>query len=127
MLLIKASPKPSPIHNLGLFADVDIPKGTVIWRFSPRLDQELTPEEFLKLKEEEKAHIHFYGFLSKKTGNYHLSFDNIRFTNHSKLPNIASDTTSSDVEYPLIAIRDIKAGEEILQDYEDFEEEQRIH
>lgn len=42
MLLIPATPRPSTIHGIGLFADAPIPKGTVIWRFSPGLDLEIT-------------------------------------------------------------------------------------
>lgn len=126
MLLIKASPKPSSIHGLGLFADEDIPKGTMIWKFSPMLDRELTSDEFAQLAKGEQDYIHFYGFQSKKTGKYHLSFDNVKFINHSKTPNTASDVSSTDTEYPLVAIRDIGAGEEILQDYGDFESEERF-
>lgn len=126
MLLIKGAPKPSAVHGLGLFAEEFIPKGTRIWQFSPALDRELTPEEFENLDTKEKQYIEFYGFKSKKSGNYHLSFDNIKFTNHSKLPNVATDTSSNDLEYPLTAIKDIQPGEEILQDYGDFENNDRF-
>jgi uncharacterized protein len=127
MLLINASPKSSPINGLGLFAGEDIPKGTVVWRFSPALDRELTPEEFDVLAQREREYIRFYGFLSKKSGKYHLSFDNVKFTNHSATPNIASDLSAhEEIEYPLVAIRDIRSGEEILQNYGDFEEEIRF-
>jgi SET domain-containing protein len=122
MLLIKSTVKTSQIHGLGLFADQDISKGTVIWKFSPKLDLEINPADFDRLDQREKNYINFYGFRSKKTDNYHLSFDNVKFINHAKEGNITVDKTIDDVEYPLVASRDIKAGEEILQDYFEFDE-----
>jgi uncharacterized protein len=122
MLLIKTTVKPSSIHGLGLFADQDISKGTVVWKFSPRLDIELPPTDFQNLSDYEKSVINFYGFHSKKTGNYHLSFDDVRFINHSPEGNITTDTSVDDIEYPLMAKRDIKEGEEITQNYFEFDE-----
>ncbi len=123
MLLIKATAQSSSIHGLGLFADQDIPKGTQIWKFSPGLDLEINPSDFDGLSQYEKDFINFYGFKSKKTDNYHLSFDNVRFINHSKEGNITIDQTVDDIEYPLVASKDIKQGEEITQDYFEFDED----
>jgi SET domain-containing protein len=122
MLLIKATPKQSTIHGIGLFADQDVSKGTVIWKFSPKLDLEVSPEDFEKLSQYEKDFINFYGFRSRKTDNYHLSFDNVRFINHSKEGNVTIDVSVDDVEYPLIASKDIKTGDELLQNYFEFDE-----
>jgi uncharacterized protein len=121
MLLIKAIPKSSLIHGIGLFADQDIPKGTQIWKFSPALDLEISLSDFEKLSQYEKDYINFYGFLSKKTGNYHLSFDNVRFINHSKEGNVTIDMSVDDIQYPLIASKDIKKGEEVTQNYFEFD------
>ncbi len=126
MLLIKATVGPSKTHGLGLFADQDIPKGKRIWQFSPGLDLEITKAEFEKLSQYERDTILFYGFLSKKTDKYHLSFDNVRFINHSKEGNVGIDQTVDDVEYPLIATGDIKAGEEITQNYFEFDEDHQM-
>jgi SET domain-containing protein len=124
MLLINASVRPSSIHGLGLFADEDISKGTRVWRFSPGLDVEFDPAHFEKLSQREKDFILFYGFHSKKSGDYHLSYDNVRFINHAERGNVTVDASAAvdDVEYPLIAARDIKAGEELTQNYLDFDE-----
>lgn len=122
MLLIKATAKPSIIHGIGLFLDEDISKGTQIWKFSPGLDLEIIPSNFDKLSAYEKDFINFYGFHSKKTNNYHLSFDNVRFINHSKEGNVGIDMSVDDVEYPLIANKDIKNGEELTQNYFEFDE-----
>ncbi|HEY0908542.1 MAG TPA: SET domain-containing protein [Candidatus Paceibacterota bacterium] len=122
MLLIKATPKASAIHGIGLFADQDIAKGARIWKFSPGLDTEISPTDFEKLDQREKDFILFYGFNSRKTGNYHISFDNVRFINHAKDGNVSTDTSFEDVEYPLVANRDIKQGEEITQNYFEFDD-----
>jgi len=122
VLIIKATVKASSIHGLGLFADQDIPKSTKSWKFSPGLDLEISHSDFEKLSQQEKDTILFYGFNSKKTGNYHLSFDNVRFMNHSPNGNISIDVSVEDVEYPLIANRDIKKGEELTQNYFEFDE-----
>ena len=122
MLLIKATVKQSNIHGLGLFAYEDIPKGTQIWKFSPGLDLEISKTDFEKLNQAEKDIILFYGFLSKKTDCYHLSFDNVRFMNHAKRGNVLIDQTVDDVEYPLIAGQDIRVGEELIQNYFEFDE-----
>ncbi len=123
MVLIKARVQPSPVHGLGLFATERIAKGMRIWQFSPLLDREIAPEDFQKLTHAEQEYVLFYGFLSKRTGNYHLSFDNVKFINHSLSGNVATDASQEqETEYPLIAVRDIESGEEILQNYKEFEE-----
>ncbi len=123
MLLIKATPKESTIHGIGLFADKDILKGTIVWKFSPNLDLEIEIEDFEKLSQYEKDFINFYGFRSKKTNKYHLSFDNVRFINHSKDGNVTVDQNIDDIEYPLVALRDVSKGEEITQNYFEFDDD----
>lgn len=116
MLLIKAEVLPSKTHGLGLFAKEPISKGSCIWKFSEFLDQEISEEIFSKLSLSEQEYILFYGFLSKKTGKYHLSFDNVKFINHAENGNVGIDTSvQEEVEYPLVATKDIKLGEELLQ------------
>ena len=126
MLLIKATVKQSSIHGLGLFADEAIPKGTRIWEFSPGLDAEIDPAHFEKLSQRGKDFILFYGFLSRKSGNYHLSYDNVRFINHAEQGNVTVDASVDDIEYPLIAARDIQAGEELTQNYYDFDNNHQL-
>lgn len=125
MLLISATVEPSPIHGLGLFAVEDIPKSSVIWRFSPGLDLEIGDIDFEKLLPYERDFISFYGFHSRKTGKHHLSFDNVRFINHAEQGNVTIDEargTEDDIEFVLVAARDIAAGEELTQNYFEFDE-----
>jgi len=46
-----------------------------------------------------------------------LNIDNTRFINHSDTPNIKHQ------EYKLIAANDIKKGEELLDNYNDFDDQ----
>ena len=126
MLLIKAKIKPSPLHGIGLFAEEKIKKGTKIWRFSKGLDTQITPTAFEKLSDYERNFILFHGFFSKKTRQYHLSFDNIRFMNHSDKGNVTIDRKSRDIEYSLIAKKDIKNGAELTQNYFEFDDDHTL-
>lgn len=125
MLLIRATVKPSPIHGLGLFAAEPIARGTAIWKFSPGLDLEISQADFEKFSRYEQDFILFAGFHSRKTGKYHLSFDDVRFINHADPGNVTIDEargTEDDVEFVLVAARDIADGEELTQNYYEFDE-----
>ena len=52
MLTIKTRIGKSLIHGTGLFADEDVPAGTVIWTFVPGFDQSYTIEEFHALPQQ---------------------------------------------------------------------------
>ena len=45
MLLVRTRLGPSTIHGIGVFADEDIPRGTIVWSFNPLIDKALTDEE----------------------------------------------------------------------------------
>lgn len=129
MLLVRTTVQPSPIHGLGLFAAEPVAKGAVVWRFSPGLDLEIPQSDFEKFTRYEQDIILFYGFHSRKTGNYHLSFDDIRFMNHAEEGNVTVDEgrgTEDDVEFVLVAARDIAAGEELTQNYYEFDEAHQL-
>ncbi len=120
MLTIKASVKPSKIHGIGLFADEDIKKGTLIWKFDPRFDLLFEPKEVSLMPQIQKDFIVHYAYLSKATNKYVLSIDNGRFLNHSTNNNI-DEIDIPEPEGGSIANRDIKAGEELNVDYRAFD------
>jgi SET domain-containing protein len=129
MLLIRTTVAPSTIHGLGLFAAEPITKGAAIWRFSPGLDLEISPADFEKFTRYEQDIILFYGFNSRKTGKYHLSFDDVRFMNHADPGNVTVDEgrgTEDDVEFVLVAARDIAVGDELTQNYYEFDDGHRM-
>ncbi len=62
-------------------------------------------------------------WLSKKSGKYCFSSDNGKYFNHSKFPNSLSAYYDNEEEVITKAIKDIKKGEEITDDYGSFEKD----
>lgn len=115
MFHVKIKLKESEIHGIGLFAGRDISKGEKIYTGNEKLDLFLSEEECSKLARDEQNTIKHYGYFDKEKHKWHLSFDDIRFCNHSSDGNITLKEKS------LVAKRDIAKGEELTQDYREFE------
>lgn len=121
MILVKTKIKDSKIHGLGLFADQFIPKGTMIWKFTPGFDQKFTREQILSFPDLLQIYIYKYSWKSTKSKLYCFSSDNGKYFNHSDDPNALSEYKKSDEEVITTAIKDIKIGEEITDNYSSFE------
>ena len=87
MLMIPARARPSPIHGLGLFADRDIEPDELIWVFHPHFDRDIPARLLPGFPSHIAEFIRRYATFSPATGNYRLSGDDDRFTNHSSTPN----------------------------------------
>src|SRR4051812_5976968 len=85
MLLVKTKLSPSGIHGIGLCSGEFIPKGTVIWKYSPGLDRVFTEEQLKAMNELDRHFLETYCF--KYFGKYYLCVDDARFMNHSAHPN----------------------------------------
>ncbi len=110
--------RPSPVHGVGVFAVKDIPKGQrgifsndkSEWLKIPRAEINELPEhsrlivENYCLFDDEYYYVPEYGF---------KMVDLAVCLNHDDSPNIVSINEGEDFE----ALRDIKAGEELLIDY----------
>jgi uncharacterized protein len=94
----------------GIFATRDIPKGTVTWVMDP-LDRVLNPQEVEALPDVCRETLYKYSYRNRD-GNYVFCWDNTRFMNHSFKPNCI--TTAYGFE---LAVRDIREGEELTNDY----------
>ncbi|MEQ9616838.1 MAG: SET domain-containing protein [Phycisphaerales bacterium] len=94
----------------GVVATQDIPKGTITW-VQDELDREFTPEFVAALGEPYGGQLDTYCFRNH-LGHWILCWDHARFVNHSFKSNCM--TTAYNFE---VAIRDIKAGEELTDDY----------
>lgn len=112
--------KPSPIEGIGVFAVRDIPRGcrnmfskpdaTDSWVTVPKTEVEALP-----------AHAQFMvgNYCLYDEENYFIPGDGFKkidvslFLNHSDIPNLISIDDGSYFE----AVRDIRAGEELLLDY----------
>jgi uncharacterized protein len=116
MFFVKVSLNKSTIHGIGLFANQSIEQGTVIYKSDEDLDLLISPSELSRMDEQRQNTIKHYGYFDREKGKWHLAYDDIRFCNHSKSPNIGLKGGC------LVALRDISDGEELSQDYSDFEE-----
>lgn len=105
-------------------ADEDIPEGTVIWEPDEQESQEISQNEFGQKTDKDKKEILYFGYRSKNTGNYYLSKGDIHFINHSEDGNATEKIMPNRSEGVMFAKRDIKKGEEITQDYREFESEE---
>lgn len=116
MLLVPTSIRQSPIHGLGLFAEEDIPEGTIIWRFDPLVDRLIPEGELGRLPAHVADYIDIYSEFFPDLGVLVLSGDNDRYTNHSDDPN-TEVVLPNHPEALVRARRHIRAGEEITCDY----------
>lgn len=94
----------------GVVATHDIPKGTITW-VQDQLDREFTPEEVCSIGALFWDTLEKYCFRNQH-GRWVLCWDQARFVNHSFKSNCMS--TAYNFE---IALCDIKAGEELTDDY----------
>jgi hypothetical protein len=115
MLIVETYLAPSRVHGIGLFAANDIPAHAVVWKFKSFIDTVLPPERFLRLCREVDHFTlqHLMNSTYRRNNRYYYLTDNARFINHStESCNIAFADDHTE-----IALRDIKRGEELLEDY----------
>ena len=103
MITDKVEKRKSKIHGFGLFARQDIKKGEIISIETNFIKKPITEP----LDKEWKTYSYRYNDF------YILPLDNGRFINHSSNPNVIE---------AMIAARDIKAGEELTEDYSSYTE-----
>jgi SET domain-containing protein len=125
MYLFRVAVKPSSIEGKGVFADEDIPKNALVWRFDPKHDQQISWERYQTLSEEEKIDIRKVGYISPTSGDWIFppANDPARYTNHSSSMNNLSavfDPTSSPEPF-FIARSDIRRGDELVVNYSEFD------
>jgi SET domain-containing protein len=111
-------------HGIGLFAGEDIKKDDLIYTASPLLDVDITQEQFEDLSEMEKKEIRWWGFWDEPNNVWHVDFDVSKFINHSYNASLTQDVSRDDAY--LIAARDISSGEELTQNYLEFETEEDL-
>jgi len=120
MLLVKTNLNLSPINCIGLFANEFIPKGKVIWKFTPQVDLRYDQATYQQLKQQHNFEVlDKYIYKSRVSGLYILCADDARFINHAGNPNTRD--TLEDAEGLTIAAVDILPGDEITSDYGAFD------
>lgn len=127
MLLVRTRLDVSAIDGIGLFANQNIPAGTVVWQFDPTIDQRFNAEMLARLSPGAREQIEKYSYREKHSGLYVLCGDDARFFNHSANPNCldryVNDNALDDVLDVTIARRDIELGEELTCDYSLFDQD----
>ena len=119
MMLIPTIVRPSKIQGLGLFAAQDIACSTLVCRWDERFAWTCSDETARSLPPQARAHLDRYGWRSVD-GVWRLSVDDSRFLNHGNNPNLA---VSTDAGFSAWAKCDIRAGEELTEDYRVFDPE----
>lgn len=123
--------KPSSIDRIGVFAVHDIAAGTLLVNQGHKI-------RILKTKEVPAEFVKYCTYINDEECVCPERFDHLEigwFINHSKTPDIASDTsalTHFDVRsgsvpaYSFYALKDIKAGDEIVIDYAYLNEPEQL-
>jgi SET domain-containing protein len=124
MIHIKYKLKTSELHGIGLFADESINKGETVYTASPLLDLNISQEQFDSLAQNEKDEILWWGFFDAPSQMWHVDFDMSKFINHSYEPTVSQDPTHD--EACLVATRHIQTGEELTQNYLEFESQEAL-
>jgi SET domain-containing protein len=107
----------SKIAGLGLFAKARIPKGTLLWKYSEKSVREFSNAEEVRATLKTRTHDEVIFFLEHAycwDDKVNEILDDGRYWNHSKSPNTGSLPEDEDSSF---ALRDIEAGEELLDDY----------
>ena len=119
MIHIKYKLDKSKHHGIGLFADEDLKQGQLVYTASPLLDVNLTQEQFDSLSDREKEELKWWGFFDENSKRWHVDFDVSKFINHENNGTLTQDKNHTDAN--LVTTRDIKSGEELTQNYLEFE------
>ena len=114
----------SPLHGVGLFTTQLLKKGQLVYTASPLLDLNISQAAFDSLCPSEQQEIRWWGFWNKSEQVWHVDFDVSKFMNHSYQATVTQDPNHVDAY--LIAARDVEAGEEMTQNYLEFESEEDL-
>lgn len=124
MIHIKYKLDRSNKHGIGLFADEDLKEGQLVYTASPLLDVNITQEQFDSLTDREKEEFQWWGFFDEPSQRWHVDFDVSKFINHSQEGTVTQDKNHE--EAYLVTTRDVKKGEELTQNYLEFESEEDL-
>lgn len=126
MYKIPVEIKESAIDGKGVFSKQAVKKGTIVWQYTEGHDKKMTSEEFLLLDEPTKNCFQRIAYLSPTTGVWVMppNDDPACYTNHDAIANNTSvkvNVKISDEPY-FIANREISVGEEITNNYLEFDD-----
>ena len=125
MYVVKVAVKKSDVDGKGVFSEEYVPKGKIVWIYDPRKDLSATQQEYATFSDEKKAEYSHSAYLSPWTGLWICppKDDPANYTNHSIKNNLKVEYDSNVSPEPFfIANRDIDTGEELTNNYHDFDE-----
>ncbi|MEM3074500.1 MAG: SET domain-containing protein-lysine N-methyltransferase [Candidatus Pacearchaeota archaeon] len=121
--------KNSSIHNFGVFAVKDIPKGTKIIEYigrkiTKKASEKIAKRDFKKNKSDKnKGAVYIFELNKKYDIDGNVPYNSARFINHSCNPNCEAEIINGKIW--IKSLRNIKNGEELSYDYgyniDDFE------
>jgi len=109
----KVSIKKSGVHNKGLFANKDIPKGTKIIEY---LGEKITKSEAERRGNNSKKRVYIFELSDTKDIDGDVRYNPAKYINHSCEPNSES-VNEGDERIWIISIKKINKGDEITFDY----------
>jgi SET domain-containing protein len=123
--IVKIKADKSDISGKGVFAMEKIKKGQTVWLYDPKQDLSYTQEQFEGFDDKAKEWFYHSAYLSPWTGLWISPplGDPSNFTNHSVDNNTTvyyDEEVSSEPFF--VANRDIEIGEEITNNYYEFDE-----
>jgi uncharacterized protein len=125
MYKVQVAVNNSDIAGRGVFARQNIVKGTMVWVFTHNNEIEVKVSAHDALPQKTKDRIDKTGYLSPWTSLWIFPPENdpARFTNHSRNNNlsVAFDKSISPEPY-FVANRNIKSGEELTNNYHEFDQ-----
>lgn len=125
MYLVPIETRKSTIEGTGVFTLEAIKKGTVVWKYVAGHDQSLSVVDYEKLDESSKQYMKKVAYLSPTSGQYVFPPENdpALYTNHDashhNLTAIMDKNISPEPHF--IANRDITPGEELTNNYHEFD------
>jgi SET domain-containing protein len=119
MMLVPTYLDKSPIHGIGIFARDFIPRGTLVWEFTPDADQVFSAADLALLLPLQRETILFYGYIEPDREGVVLCCDNARHFNLLRGANCGSGDQSAHGYVSTLALRDIAAGEELTYPFEE--------
>jgi SET domain-containing protein len=117
--------KKSSIDGKGVFAKQNIAQGSIVWIFKENHDIKLTQAQKEKLSADDKLYLAKAGYLSPWSGFWVMppKGDLAEYTNHSSNNNLSVKFDKSVSSEPyFIANKDIGIGEEITNNYNEFDQ-----
>ena len=106
--------KGSSIHNKGIFAKTDIPKGTKIIEYVGEIISNKEADKRAD-RDDKNGTVYLFELDKKRTIDGDVDYNTAKYINHTCDPNC--ETEEDDGHIWIIAMRDIKKGEELSYDY----------